>query len=82
MRKGVRETHEELNHDEPDLVPIPDSPPGEDLSPSEESEDPRARSRRREVATEEALGEAPHAQMPPQLQVVEVGNLPDTAPRH
>jgi len=36
----------------------------------------------RVVRTVYQLGEAPHAQMPPQLQVVEVGNLPDTAPRH
>lgn len=34
----------------------------------------------RVVRTVYQLGEAPHAQMPPELQVVEVGNRPGSAP--
>ena len=46
---------------EPDLAPLPDAPPGEDLEPVEQSEDPRARSRRRAAVPADALEEAPHA---------------------
>src|SRR6188768_4137716 len=61
VRKSVRETQEELTEDEPELAPLPDAGPGEDISPPEESEDPRARSRRRAAAAETSLDEAPHA---------------------
>ena len=46
---------------EADLVPIPDAPPREDISPPEEGEDPRARSRRRAAAEPGSTDEAPHA---------------------
>ena len=46
---------------DPDLPPVPEAPPGEDLEPSEETPDPRARARRRASAGPEVLDEAPHA---------------------
>jgi len=46
---------------EPEAIPLPDAGPGEELLPPEESEDPRARSRRRPAATQDVLDEAPHA---------------------
>ncbi len=46
---------------EPDLIPVPDDAPGEDLSPPEDSEDPRARSRKRAAVGPAELDEAPHA---------------------
>ena len=49
-----------LPSSEPDLIPVPDAP-GEDLAPPEEGEDPRARSRRRAIADQAALDDAPHA---------------------
>ena len=61
VRKGVRETREDIENKEPELAPLPDAEPGEELTPPEESEDPRARSRRRAAAGEETLVEAPHA---------------------
>jgi DNA helicase-2/ATP-dependent DNA helicase PcrA len=46
---------------EPDLIPLPETGPGEDLAPPEESEDPRARSRKRAAVGPDELDEAPHA---------------------
>ncbi|MEP7360869.1 MAG: UvrD-helicase domain-containing protein [Chloroflexota bacterium] len=46
---------------EPELPPLPDTPPGEDLERAEEAPDPRAQSRRRTQAGQDVLDAAPHA---------------------